>query len=54
MATKASMEEESESSGRMQYGKENLPPLYVDIQEEIVRNLTQVETTFTQLKKLQA
>ena len=38
MATKASLEEDIEVPGRLN-GKENLPPLYVDIQEEIVRNL---------------
>jgi hypothetical protein len=46
MATKASMDEDGEASSRFKDGKENLPPLYVDIQEEIVRNLAQVNTTF--------
>ena len=35
-----------------QYSRDSLPPLYVDTQEEILRNLTEAENCYRQLKKL--
>ena len=52
LPTKASSIDNEESSVPYEYGKSELPPLYVDIQEEIERNLTDANTILSQLKKL--
>ena len=53
LPTKASSIDE-ESSLPYDYGKSELPPMYVDIQEEIEKNLSDTNTILSQLKKLQA
>ena len=55
LATKASsIDNEDSSLSKDEFNKCELPPLYVDIQEEIERNLTDANTILLQLKKLQA
>lgn len=55
LATKASsIDNEDSSLSKDEFNKCELPPLYVDIQEEIERNLTDANTILSQLKKLQA
>jgi hypothetical protein len=50
MHTKASSHDDIESN--VEYGKTELPPLYVDIQDEIERNLNSANQIFSQLKKM--
>lgn len=50
MQTKASSHDDIESS--IEYGKTELPPLYVDIQDEIERNLASANLIFGQIKKM--
>ena len=52
LQTNASSRDDMESN--IEYGKTELPPLYVDIQDEIERNLTDANKIFSQLKKMQA
>ena len=55
LATKASsVDNEDSSLSKDEFNKCELPPLYVDIQEEIERNLTDANIILSQLKKLQA
>lgn len=55
LATKASsIDNEDSSLSKDEFNKCELPPMYVDIQEEIERNLTDANTILSQLKKLQA
>lgn len=55
LATKASsIDNEDSSLSKDEFNKCELPPLYVDIQEEIERNLTDANSILSQLKKLQA
>lgn len=55
LATKASsVDNEDSSLSKDEFNKCELPPLYVDIQEEIERNLTDANSILSQLKKLQA
>lgn len=44
MQTKASSHDDQESN--IEYGKTELPPLYVDIQDEIERNLAEASKIF--------
>lgn len=55
LATKASsIDNEDSSLSKDEFNKCELPPMYVDIQEEIERNLTDANSILSQLKKLQA
>jgi len=48
MSTKASSEDSS-----IEYGKRFLPPLWVDVQEEIERHIDEITSKMLELKKLQ-
>ena len=52
LPTKASSKDDEESSLPYDYGKSELPPMYVDIQEDVEKNLTDANATLTILKKL--
>ena len=44
--TKADSIDSGEHKGAVDFGRQNLPPLYVDIQEEIEKNLQTAQTNF--------
>jgi hypothetical protein len=54
LATKDSSGDSIEEEAMTDFKSAELPPLYVDIQEEIEMNMEDANNKFAQLKKLQA
>ena len=45
---------DEEASSFIEYGQSELPPLYIDVQGEVEKNLQDANANFLQLKKLHA
>ena len=54
LPTNTSSDQIDDEVAYIEYGKKELPPMYVDLQEEIERNLSEATSIFAKLRTLQA